>query len=495
LASFDPSSRRLGRAAALACAAACSLVLALPASGQAATHGLITGFTDFDAFQGGAPADRVIGFQHAKAAGATIVRLSWSWAGTAPNKPASIAQTRDPAWSGYQWSFLDEVAREATAAGLTPLFEITGAPDWAEGANKPSNVPDGTWKPSAAAFGAFAEAIARRFSGSYPDPDNPGRSLPRVRYWQGWNEPNLTTYLSPQWVHSGGSLVAESPRLYRSLINAWYKGIKKVSKSNVVITAGTSPFGDLQKGGLRMPPALFVRELFCLRGRTALKHFRCSGTPVHFDVLAHHPYPIGPPRRHAPNLDDVSIPDLSRLTRPLRAAQKAHTVTGGHKQLWATEFSWESSPPDPQGIPANLEATYLEGALSELWQEGVSMAGWYNMRDEAKGQGYPFTFQSGIFFRGSSIADDTPKPSYTAFSFPFTAYIHRGRAQLWGRAPAPGAVTIQKQTGNTWTTIAPLSARSSDRMFLGRASLPSGTNVRAVQGTRTSLTWRVFNPK
>ncbi len=282
----------------------------------------MTGFTDFDAFQGATAPDRAVAFQHAKAAGAKIVRLSWSWAGAAPNRPAHLADTRNPGWSGYDWGFVDEVTREAAAAGLQPLFETTGAPDWAEGRGKPSGVPDGSWKPSAKAFGYFAEAAARRYSGRYPDPDNPGKTLPRIRYWQGWNEPNLTTYLSPQWVRHGGKYVPESPRLYRGLINAWYRGIKKVSKHNLVITAGTSPFGDLHKGDPRMPPALFVRELFCLRGRKALKRFHCHGAPVHFDALAHHPYPIGPPRRHAPNPDDVSIPDWSRLKRPLRKAQK-----------------------------------------------------------------------------------------------------------------------------------------------------------------------------
>jgi hypothetical protein len=462
-------------------------------------HGLETGFTDIDSFQNASPADRAIAFQRAKAAGAKYVRLSWSWAAIADGTPSNIDETRDPGWSGYRWAFSDAIIRQAVDAGLTPIFEVTGAPPWAEGPGRPpvsASAPAGTWKPSPTAFGAFAEAAARRYSGSYSDPANPGQALPRVTYWQGWNEPNLSLYLTPQWVRSGKGYTAASPAVYRPLLNAWYAGIKKVSSSNVVITGGTSPFGDLKPGGSRMPPALFDRELFCLRGRKALRHVRCSNSPVHFDVLAHHPYPIGPPRRHSPNPDDVVIADFGRLKRPLKVALKDGTVAPrGKKQIWATEFSWESNPPDPGGIPARLEATYMEGAFSELWSEGVGVAGWYNLRDESPGQGYAYTLQSGIYLRAPSIQNDTPKPSYTAFSFPFTAYVHKGRTQLWGLAPAPGLVTVEKKQGSGWRTVVRLNARSGDRMFLGNARLAPKTVVRARQGTSTSLPWTVFSPK
>jgi hypothetical protein len=354
-------------------------------------------------------------------------------------------------------------------------------------------VGDGSWRPNAAAFQALATAIAKRYSGKTPDPLNPGATLPRVTYYQGWNEPNLTSYLSPQWTHVNGKLHDTSADIYRGLLNAWYKGIKSVSSSNMVVTAGTSPFGD-PVGGNRIPPALWWRDLFCLKGRNALKRVRCSSSPVHFDILAHHPYPIGPPRRHAPNPDDVVVPDWPRITRPLKVAQKVGTVTRGKKQLWATELSWDSNPPDPQGIPAHLEATYMEGAFSTMWSEGVSAVVWYLMRDEAPVPSYSQTFQSGIYFRGDTIQQDTPKPSFTAYSFPFTAYIHRGKTQLWGLAPAPGAVTVQAQAANgNWSNIAQLTARS-DRLFLATRKLRAGTMVRAVQGTQTSLPWKVFSP-
>ena len=82
--------------------------------------------------------------------------------------------------------------------------------------------------------------------------------LPRVKYWQGWNEPNLSLYLTPQWTRRSGKLTATSPDVYRSLLNAFYSGVKAVSKTNFVITAGTSPFGDPPAASASRPPSSTV---------------------------------------------------------------------------------------------------------------------------------------------------------------------------------------------------------------------------------------------
>ena len=484
---------RIPRIAALV--ATLGALVAFPAGAPAAVHGLRTGFTDGAAFDFSSGADRALEMQRARGAGASIIRIGMSWGDTSPTKPPSLAVERDPSWAGYNWTDTDSEVRDTAAAGLTPLVLILDAPEWAEGPNRPSLsvAPAGSWRPSAKDFGAISQAAAKRYSGRFPDPLNPGQMLPRVKYWQGWNEPNLSLYLTPQWTKRGGKLTATSPDTYRALLNAFYSGVKAVDKTNFVITAGTSPFGD-PPGGQRIPPALFDRDLFCLSGRTALKRVRCSGSAVHFDALAHHPYPIGPPRRHAPNPDDVVIADMARLSKPLAAAVKAGTVLPrGHKELWATELSWDSNPPDPGGIPEHLQATYMEGAFNELWSEGVNTVIWFNIRDQLPVPNFQSTLQSGIFFAGDTFQEDTKKISYTSFSFPFTAYLKKGRAQLWGLAPAPGPVTIEALRGSTWTPVAHVTARG-DRLFLGSVRLKAKTKVRAVQGATTSLTWSVFTP-
>ncbi|HYZ81821.1 MAG TPA: hypothetical protein VE571_11150, partial [Solirubrobacteraceae bacterium] len=487
---------RLARLSALVAMLGAALALTAPAAAAARTPGLQLGFTDYGAFEFAKGTERQAALQHAKESGASIIRLGMDWDATSKTKPPSLAVERDPSWSGYDWSDTDSTVRSTAAAGLTPLMLISNAPAWAEGPNRPQvsiKYPTGTWRPSAADYGAFSQAAAKRYSGTYPDPENPGQNLPRVKYWQGWNEPNLSLYLTPQWTRSGGKLHDTSADIFRGLLNAFYKGVKAVSKTNVVVTAGTSPFGD-PPGGQRIQPALYWRDVFCLRGRTALKKVRCPGSPVHFDVLAHHPYPIGPPRRHSPVADDVVIADFDRLEKPLKAAVRKGTVLPrGNKQLWATELSWDSKPPDPHGIPERLQAIYMEGAFSELWTEGVSAVIWFNMRDQFPNPDYDSTLQSGIYFRGDTIAEDIKKISFTSYSFPFTAYVKKGRTQLWGLAPAAGNVTIQAQSGSSWKTVAHVNARP-DRLFAGTARVKAGKNVRAVQGTATSLAWKVFTP-
>ena len=91
------------------------------------------------------------------------------------------------------------------------LLNITGAPAWAEGPGAPPGAQPGTWRPDPAQFASFATAAALRYDGRFPDPLHPGAFLPRVRYWQPWNEPNLAYYLSPQWTRVAARLGSREP--------------------------------------------------------------------------------------------------------------------------------------------------------------------------------------------------------------------------------------------------------------------------------------------
>ena len=114
---------------------------------------------------------------------------------------------------------------QAVAHGLEPLVLTTGAPIWAEGEGRPAPVeegPDarvgpGAWKPDAAAYGRFATALARRYSGAFK-PAGAASPLPRVRRFQAWNEPNLNSYLAPQWERTTSGYRAFSPGRYRELL-------------------------------------------------------------------------------------------------------------------------------------------------------------------------------------------------------------------------------------------------------------------------------------
>jgi hypothetical protein len=471
-----PRRYRLGRL--VTALAVVALALGVPAIAARAGGGFLTGFADGIYESSTTPGywlDRTV------ATGARFILLPVDWASVAPARPQT-----DPANPGnpaYNWRELDAAVRAAAARRLAVAFTVAGAggPPWADGPHRPADVQPGTWRPSPGAFAAFALALARRYSGRF----DPGSgTLPRVRYYQAWSEPNLDNHLTPQWIRVGRRWVAESPIIYRGLLNAFYAAVKSVHSSNLVITGGTAPFGD-PPGGARIPPAEFVRAMLCVQG-PRLTTTRCSN-PAHFDILAHHPYAINGPWAPAINADDVSVPDLGKLTRPLAAAERAgQALPRGPKQLWVTEFSWDSSPPDPHGVPMNEHAHWLEEAFYVLWRQGVDAIAWYLLVDQPPVPSYATSYQSGVYFLGGR-----PKLSLQAFRFPFVVEPAPGARQtVWGIAPSAGTVLVQRLSAGHWRTILRVAV-SAHGVFTRTISLAGRPLMRAQVGSETSLTWRV----
>lgn len=401
--------------------------------------------------------------------GARIARIVLSWAQNAPARPADGSNPSDPA---YQWASADAAVRSAVAHGLRPLLSIEFAPPWAEGPHRPADADHGSWKPDPRFLGQFGAAAAKHFSGRVA-------GVPRVRLWQVWNEPNLSAHLGPQY--ENGNIFAASH--YRRMLNAFYAGVKSVDRGGTVLTAGTAPYGDAP-GGSRTRPVAFWRALLCLGGKT-LRRLPCSD-PAHFDAWAHHPYGVSGPRQHAINADDVAIPDLGRIARVVRVAvRKKRALPSRAKRAWVTEFSWDSSPPDPNGVPVATHARWLEGALYEFWREGVTTALWFQVRDQAPEPSYGATYQSG-----TRQSDGAAKPAERAYRFPFATGRPGPRTQVWGLAPRAGRLRVQTRTGGAWRTVARPRA-SSGRVFTARVKTRRGPLLRAKLGSATSLTWRV----
>lgn len=435
--------------------------------GSADARGLRLGFLD-DVFSQG-PAERDPWLTRATESGSDVLRLSSSWVNAAPTRPRSPTDPADPA---YRWDSLDTAVKAANARGLDVIISLTGAPQWATAKGRPPGVNPFAWRPRAAPYGEFARALAKRYSGSYRDPERPGATLPRVRTYLPWNEPNLTTYLAPQWTRKGGRFRPASPAIYRALLNSFARGVKSVNRRNKVVAGATAPFGDRRPGGRRMPPARFVREL--LKRRST------------FDVLSHHPYSTRGPRAPAFNRDDVSVADMRKLGRPLRAAARAGRVLPrGRKRLWVTELSWDSSPPDPRGVPERRHARWLQDALYVLWRAGVDTVTWFQIRDQAPEPSFALTNQSGVYFR-----DGRPKLAQRAFAFPFVLdRTSRSAVKVWTRAPAAGTLVLERRTGGAWRAVRRVRVRRH-QVVLRRLRAGRRTELRARMGTATSIPWR-----
>ncbi|MEA2158623.1 MAG: polysaccharide biosynthesis protein PslG, partial [Solirubrobacteraceae bacterium] len=414
--------------------------------------------------------------QRTAVTGARVVLLEVDWVSIEPNAPPRGVDPTNPNGPQYGFAYLDARVRQFAASGMSVAFLVTDAPRWAEAPGGPAALEaDGSWRPNPVAFGQAATALARRYSGSYPDPLRPGRALPRVRYYQAWGEANFDVHLAPQWVKQGGRWVSAAPALYRGLLNAFYAGIKQAHPDNLVITAGVGPYGDLP-GGHRIPPAQFYRELLCLSGRRLVP--QTCPNPAHFDIFASDPYEVGAPTTRAFNADDVSAPDLGKLTRIVnRAVGVGRALPRRHKRLWVTEFSYESSPPNPTAVPLAQQARWLEQAFYIFWRQHVDTVVWYLVSD-AIGS-YNDVYKSGVYFQNG-----VRKPAYEAYRFPFVL----DGSTAWGISPSRGRVSVQRQQGRSWRTLFSVGA-SAGGTFVHRVSARQRGNFRAVVGGESSLVW------
>jgi len=388
-------------------------------------------------------------FQHVLATGATMAQTPLRWAEVAPARQPASWEPENPADPHYDWEFIDLWVARAVAAGVTPILQVRGAPEWAQNCPKPGPT-DAPCKPDPTALASFAKAAASRYSGAFG-------GLPRVRYWQGLNEPNLVYFFQPQY--EGGKIV--SPVLYRKLINRFYAAIKSVNRSNLVLAAGLGP---LAAPGTAIGPMNFTRRMLCMTGRENPKPTggKCEGG-VHFDIFDIHPYTTGGPT-HKGGPDDVQLGDLARLQELLKAADKAGRIKGKFKRtpLWITEMSWDSNPPDPTGLPMKIEMQWVPEALYRSWKAGVRNFFWFTLVDfDPNPPGGGDVLQSGLYFFAPNPADQKQKEFAQAFRFPFVAFPKKGKGMLvWGRTPTStrGRVAVEIEKGGSWRRIGTLRA-------------------------------------
>lgn len=395
------------------------------------------------------------------AAGATKVRLYLNWRDVAPAERSAAFDAADPASSGYEWAEFDARLDIALGERLDPIVVLYAAPRWAV-ANKlkPGQAGTNFVRPIPEELARFARAAATRYSGG---------NRPRVRYWQIWNEPNISPFLFPQF----DGREAISPEFYRRMVAGAARAIHEVSGDNVVIAGGLSPFtvdyGSVESVG----PLRFMREFLCM-SKGARPRPTCSAR-VEFDVWAHHPYTTGGPTHSASNPDDVSLGDLPEMRNLLAAAVRVgHVRKTKPMRFWVTEFSWDTDP-DPTAVPLRLHGRWVAEALYRMWKSGVSLVTWLMVRDEP----YPSSsYQSGLYFRGSAPARDRPKPALAAFRFPFVAFRESRGLSLWGRTPTSKAATVyieRKPPGGGWRRVATLKA---DRFGIFKSLLPLQTTKR-----------------
>jgi len=415
-------------------AALLAAVLALCAAMVGAPRGadarpLVTGLSDPEA---AALGEQVV-FDRVRRAGAEFMRVTAYWHVVAPQTepdPSSWDPT-NPDDPNYNWASIDREVTMAAAAGLEPMVQVYNAPRWAE---RCDDGPDSPCDPDPAKMADFAKALATRYDGTDPQ-------LPRVRYWEPQNEPNLSFFFNPQF--QNGQPV--SPELYRRLLNQFAAAVKSVRADNLVVTAGFAP---LERPGASTGPLEFVRRMLCMQGRRNPRPIPGCTATARFDILATNPYTTGGPTHKASGPDDVSLGDLPEMARLLRAAERAGKIESDLPRVpfWVTEFGWDSRPPDPGGLAPKILARWTAEAMYRAWTAGVSNFFWYQIRDDDRaGRPHNETVQSGLYLRGRTLSQDKPKLVLKAFRFPFVAFGSRRGIRIWGRTPDSSAANVLLQ--------------------------------------------------
>ncbi|MCB8914435.1 MAG: hypothetical protein H6532_01180 [Thermoleophilales bacterium] len=391
-----------------------------------------------------------LAYDRIKAAGGDMVRVLIYWRNVAPSKMPSSWDPANPADSHYDWSEYDRQVERAREAGLEPLVELYSAPDWAERCKvKDPDSYKGICDPNPNDFSRFATAAAKRYSGNF-------QGLPRVRYWEPWNEPNLSVFFQPQF--RKGKKV--SPALYRELLNRFAGAVQGVNRSNMVIGGGLAPNGV--KGSIG--PMDFTRRVLCMQGRKKPKVKRGCGGRGRFDIWATNPFTTGGPTHKSADPDSVALGDLPGLRKLINASKRSGKVVSRKKSipLWVTEFSWDSKPSDPGGLPMRILTRWTSEAMYRAWKAGVSRFMWLTLRDWPRPEGVPWnqTIDSGLYFRGATIEKDRPKPNLQAFRFPFVTFPARKGITIWGRTASStsGKVTIEYKKGGKWRKLATVRA-------------------------------------
>jgi hypothetical protein len=436
-----------------------------------------------------------------KALGTDIVKLRIAWRYVAPagsTKPAGFDPTNPASYPPGAWDSYDAIVRGIVARHMRPYIAITGpAPDWGD-------IAHDQLRPNYDEFAQFVQAVGTRYSGSYAGGAGNGYSdplqrLPRVSIWGLWNEPNLASWLKPQYSHG----IPRSPAVYRKLSYAMQDGLSGSGHASDTFLIGELlPFARSGRTGVtKVRPIAFLREMACLdshyhayRGSAAKKR-GCTGRfrKLPGTGVSYHPYTYaGGPDVAQKNSDDASIGELGRVEKAIDRLSSRHRLVGGRLPLWITEFGFQSDPPDIFQSPIAKIPGYMGEAEWLAYRDRrVLSYSQYPLVDDPLGKGAQkyAGFQSGLRF----VNGTAKKGVYQAYRMPFYVRLRGSRlVEIFGgvRAAAGGTpVSIQSRVGHgSWKVLSGGNTRLGPGGYFDKrfAVSTKGRSFRFVMGKSAS---------
>ena len=314
------------------------------------------------------PAKRRKALAMARDAGFHWIRQQFQWAALEPDeKGVFVGQFGENTWDLY-----DDVVAAAEETGLEVIARLDTSPAWAREGNAHVTTPPDDLDD----FGDYVAAVVSHYRG-------------RIRYYQLWNEPNL----SVEW---GNNRV--DPRATTHLLRVGYERAKEADPDAVILAPALAP--TIANGPEAMNELTFMQAMYD------------AGAGAYFDIGSVQAYGLrsGPDdRRVGPN--DVNF------SRPILFRELMVHNGDAAKPIWASEVAWNAPPsgtPEPQlwgSVNPQQQARYTVRALQRAHDEwpwmGV-MNVWYLRQPDER--------DLASSFAGFRLLDPdfTPRPVYRA---------------------------------------------------------------------------------
>jgi hypothetical protein len=218
----------------------------------------------------------------------------------------------------YDWSELDKIVGDGTAAGLRIMLSFAHAPAFYR------SDTSGLMPADPSTFGQFMQAVASRYPG-------------QIQAYELWNEENLDREAGPGNV---------DPSTYLPILEAGYTGVKAGDPTAMVLLGAPSPTGADIPGAV-IDDLSYLQQLYAINGGEVIGYF---------DALSAHPSGFSNPPDCTPATPECSLSggfnsddSFFAFTRVSEYRDVMVQNGDGAKQIWLTEFGYCSNPAPPPG--------------------------------------------------------------------------------------------------------------------------------------------------
>ena len=251
----------------------------------------------------------------------------------------------------YDWQDIDDAVALAKKYNLKVLMQISGAPEWATGADKLSAAEKNAlnarkiWVASFAPlqqydndFSNFVTALVKRYASQ------------GVIDYEFWNEPG-----NPEFWHDTIQNPRPNPEHYTDLLKIAYTAAHD-AHNDVNVMAGGMTVGNSNSSTGYVGPMEFLERMYR------------AGAKGYFDGLSHHPYGI-----YARTFRDNGWANMiGDVVAPGRGEKTLYQIMSehgdGNKKIWITEVGIDAAYP---GVEETKQANVISKILDQYQKSNI----------------------------------------------------------------------------------------------------------------------------